>query len=102
MRVIKASTVRGWGKQVPVAVPFLEHWLSVTTDADWENFPAVRATFPHADMVAVASGRSVVIFNVAKTGYRLITAIHYNRGIVYTLLFLKHSEYEKGKWKDHL
>ena len=51
----------------------------------------MRATFPHADAVTVASGRSVVVFNIAGNKYRLITAIHYNRQLAFTLMVLTHS-----------
>jgi mRNA interferase HigB len=62
----------------------------------------VRATFPHADAVTVRSGRSVVVFNIAGNKYRLITAIHYNRRLPFTLMVLTHAEYNKEKWKEVL
>ena len=62
----------------------------------------VRATFPHADPVTVKSGRTVVVFNIAGNRYRLITAIHYNRGLIFTLMVLTHAEYGKDEWKDVL
>jgi len=34
--------------------------------------------------------------------YRLITAIHYNTGMVYVMLFLTHAEYDKQAWKERL
>jgi mRNA interferase HigB len=42
------------------------------------------------------------VFNVCGNDFRLIVAIHYNRGIVYTLRFLTHAEYSKDKWKKEL
>jgi mRNA interferase HigB len=62
----------------------------------------VRRAYPHADPVPVASGRSVVVFNIRGNRYRLVTAIHYNRQIVYTLRFMTHAEYSKDRWKDTL
>jgi len=59
--------------------------------ARWTCLQDVRATFPHADAVTVASGRSVVVFNIAGNKYRLITAIHYNRQLIFTLMVLTHS-----------
>lgn len=58
--------------------------------------------FPHADQVRVKSGRDVVVFNVGGNKYRLITAIHYDRGRVYTLMILSHEEYSQDRWKDIL
>jgi len=62
----------------------------------------VRAVHPHADPVVVASGRTVVVFNIRGNRYRLATAIHYNRQIIYTLRFMTHAEYSKNRWKDTL
>lgn len=86
----------------PVVAAFLEHWLKATMAAEWANFAELRSMFPSADNVKVASRRSVVIFNAARTGYRLIAAVHYDRQLVYALAFLKHSDYEKGSWKQTL
>jgi mRNA interferase HigB len=62
----------------------------------------VRRVYPHADPVAVASNRTVVVFNIRGNRYRLITAIHYNRQVIYTLRFLTHAEYSKDRWKEDL
>ena len=102
MRIIKPSTVRQWARGTPRAAPFLEHWLALTEAAEWANFVQVRGSFPHADTAVVGSGRTVVIFNVARTGFRLIVAVHYDRRIVFTLLFLSHTECERDRWKESL
>ena len=50
----------------------------------------------------VDSNRTVVIFNIGGKNYRLITAIHYNRQLVFVLRFMTHAEYSKNRWKDDL
>jgi mRNA interferase HigB len=62
----------------------------------------VKRSFAHADAVTVASGRTVVIFNIGGGKHRLITAIHYNARRVFTLMVLSHAEYDGGRWKDEL
>jgi mRNA interferase HigB len=62
----------------------------------------VRRESPHADLVTVASGKPVTVFNVAGNKYRLVTAIHYNRQIVYTLRLMTPAEYSRDKWKEQL
>ena len=52
--------------------------------------------------VTVGNRNKVVVFNVCGNDFRLIAAIHYNRGIVYTLRFPTHAEYSKDKWKKEL
>jgi mRNA interferase HigB len=58
--------------------------------------------FPHADAVIVESGKPVTVFNIAGNKFRLITAIHYNRQVIYTLRVMTHGEYSKDKWKVQL
>jgi mRNA interferase HigB len=39
---------------------------------------------------------------VAGNKFRLVTAIHYNRQIVYILRIMTHAEYSRAKWKEQL
>ena len=73
-----------------------------TRAAHWASIVDLRQTFPSADPVRVASGRTVVVFNIAGNQYRLITAIHYNMRKVFVLRFLTHAQYDKETWKDEL
>jgi mRNA interferase HigB len=102
MRIIKRSTLAAYAARNPQAKSGLMHWHKVTRAAAWTCLADVRATFPHADQVVVKSGRTVVVFNVAGNKYRLITAIHYNRQLVFTLMVLSHAEYGTDKWKGVL
>jgi mRNA-degrading endonuclease HigB of HigAB toxin-antitoxin module len=55
------------------------------------------------DPVKVKSGKPhVYLFNILRNEYRLICAVHFNTGKVFTLRFMKHTEYEKGAWKNEL
>ena len=110
MRVVKPSTLRGWCRLHPTAAPTLLHWLKITRAAAWSDIEGVRADFPHADPVRVASGNTVTIFNIGS--FRLVTAIKYKSWTIYLLLFMTHAEYDKGiarktdgkpgKWRDNL
>jgi mRNA interferase HigB len=102
MNVVKPARVREYWTQYRRARTSLEDWLAKARSAQWQNLMDVRRTFSHADAVTVASGRRVVVFNIGGGNYRLITAIHYNRGNVYVLRFLTHAEYDKNRWKDEL
>ena len=102
MRIIKRSVLAAYWERNPQARSGLVYWHKVAKGARWTSLDDVRATFPHADAVAVSSGRSVVVFNIAGNKYRLITAIHYNRQLAFTLMVLTHAEYDKEKWKDVL
>jgi mRNA interferase HigB len=102
MRIIKVPFLVETVKQFPKARKWVENWCTITKVARWKNLQELRRTYPAADAVTVKSGRTVTIFNVCGNDYRLIVAIHYNRGIVYTLRFLTHAEYSKDKWKNEL
>lgn len=102
MRIIKRQALVAYWQRNPQAETGPRCWHKLTKKARWTCLQDVRATFPHADAVAVASGRSVVVFNIAGDLYRLITAIHYNRQLVFTLMVLSHAQYSQNKWKDVL
>jgi mRNA interferase HigB len=102
VRIIHGETVKSWATQYPDAAESLAAWLRNAKAATWRNIIDVRRLYPHADTVNVANGRTVVVFNIRGNRYRLITAIHYNRQIIYTLRFMTHAEYSKDRWKDTL
>jgi mRNA interferase HigB len=102
MRIIKRSMLVDFGRKFSYAAEPLARWYRIVRRARWTNLTEVRIEFPHADNVTVISGKPVTVFNVAGNKYRLITAIHYNRQIVYTLRVMTHVEYSRGKWKEQL
>ncbi len=102
MRIIKTSMLREFWQSHRQADASLRIWVQQTRAGEWRNFVQVRKTFPGADMVKVASGRAVVVFNIAHNRYRLIAAVHYNTRIVYTLMILTHKEYDRNAWKEQL
>ncbi len=99
MRIIKRSTLVKYWEKNPQAESGLTQWFKLTKAAGWKSIQDARATFPHADPVTVESKRTVVVFNISGNKYRLITAIHYDRQKVFTLMVLTHAEYNKNKWK---
>ncbi len=102
MWIIKASRVREFAQRYPAAGPSLMRWLALAKAARWRSLTDVRLAIRSADEVLVASGRTVVVFNISGNRFRLITAIHYNCLKVFVLLFLTHAEYSKDRWKDDL
>jgi mRNA interferase HigB len=102
VHVISPRTVGQWASSFPDAAASLKAWLRNAKRAMWESIENVREVYPHADPVRVASGKTVVVFNIRGNRYRLISAIHYNRQVVYTLRFMTHAEYSKDRWKESL
>ncbi|MEI7766899.1 MAG: type II toxin-antitoxin system HigB family toxin [Phycisphaerae bacterium] len=102
MRVIKPSRIRDFQDMYPKAATGLARWLDLVEHNDWTSIQQLRRVFPSADAVTVPSGRTVTVFNIGGNDFRLITAIHYNSRIVYTMLFMTHAEYDKDAWKERL
>lgn len=102
MRIVKRATLAEFGQRYPDAAGPLNRWYRIAHHAQWQSFADVRLDFRHADLVIVASAKPVTVFNIAGNKYRLVTAIHYNRQVVYTLRVMSHAEYSRGKWKDQL
>jgi mRNA interferase HigB len=64
-------------------------WFSVVEDAEFRRLADVRQTFNSADRVG-----NFVIFNVGD-GFRIVTAIHFNRGRVYVRQVFTPVQYER-------
>ena len=94
--------MRDSAEQYPKAAKYLAAWVKTVRSAAWRNLTEVRATYPSADLVTVASKKPVIVFNVCGNTYRLIVAMHFDRQTAYTLRFLTHADYSKDAWKDEL
>lgn len=95
MHVISVKPLREFWERYPDAESPLRDWFSVVKKAEWTCFADVRGRYATADQV----GRQVV-FNIGGNKYRLIAAIHYNRGKVFVRHVLTHKEYDRGHWKQ--
>lgn len=102
VRIIKEKFLRDSAEQYPKAAKFLAAWIKVVRAATWHNLTEVRAAYPSADIMQVASKKPVIVFNVCGNTYRLIVAMHFDRQTAYTLRFLTHADYSKNTWKDEL
>lgn len=95
MHVISEKKLRVFWAIHPEAETPLRAWFRIAEKARWATFAEVRETFPHADQVG-----DLTVFNVGGTRYRLIAAIHYNRGKLYIRHVLTRAEYDREKWKQ--
>jgi mRNA interferase HigB len=102
VRIIAERWLKDAAEAFPKAASYLAHWRVVVKAAHWHSLADVRRHYPSTDAVRVGSGGTVVVFNVCGNDFRLATAIHYNTQCVFTLRFLTHADYSKGKWKTDL
>jgi mRNA interferase HigB len=96
MHVISPKMLREFWALHPDAEAPLTAWKRAARTASWASFDDVKAVFGKR----VDRYKRFVIFDIGGNKYRLVAAIHYNRGRVYVRHVLTHAEYDRGKWKD--
>lgn len=78
MHVISRKALRQFWERHPDSEGALTRWFRIMERCDFIDFGALGAAFPSADKVG-----DFIVFNIGGNKYRLITAIHFNRGRVY-------------------
>ena len=97
MRVIARSTIVKFvstltGQKDQIAVKAaLDAWYHEVIHAEWKNPQDVKASYAHASIV----GSDRVVFNIKGNSYRLVSAIDYERGIVFVKWIGTHASYDK-------
>lgn len=77
-----------WSIHAQARAP-LSAWYRIVSGAWYTDFASVRRSFNSADVVA----RDFVVFNA--NSFRIVTAIHYNRGKLYVRHVFTHAEYDR-------
>ena len=90
MRVIAVSTLRDFLAKHPQAETPLRAWYADASRADWKTPADIKAAHRNASFV----GSNRVVFNIKGNNYRLIVAVHYNRGMMYIRFIGTHAEYD--------
>jgi mRNA interferase HigB len=100
MRIIKRLPLRQFSARWPAAAAPLNEWYRLTLKAEWKNFADVKATFGQTDQARVASGATVLIFDIGGNKFRLIAGVSYPK--LYVLQIMTHKKYDKELWKRQL
>lgn len=92
----KSALVRFWsslpkGKTADAAKAALTEWHTAVSDADWNNFSQVQATFNTADYVK--DGK--VVFDVGGDKFRVVGLIGFRSKRVFILFVGTHADYDK-------
>ena len=95
MHVLSKKPLREFWSAHPDAERPLRRWFRTVSKVEWKSFADVRATYANADQVD-----RFTVFNIGGNKYRLIAAIHFDRGRVYVRHVLTHAEYDRGDWKE--
>jgi mRNA interferase HigB len=91
MRIIALSKLRDFWEMHPKAELPLRTWYAETSRADWQSPADVKRVYRHASFLA----NNRVVFNIKGNDYRLVAAIHYNRGLLYIRFVGTHAEYDR-------
>lgn len=90
MRVIAISTIRNFWAKHPQAEKSLRAWYADASRAVWKSPTDLKSAHRNASFV----GSNRVVFNIKGNYYRLIVAVHYNRGMMYIRFVGTHTEYD--------
>lgn len=94
--IAKSALIRFWtglpkDKDSDTAKAALTEWHTTVSDADWNSFSEVRATFNTADYVNDGKG----VFDVGGNKYRVVGLIGFKSKRVFILFVGTHSEYDR-------
>lgn len=100
MRVISKKKLKSFWSRHSKGETSLRKWYKIVKTTCWNSPSDVRKTFPSADEVRTDKGSRVFVFNIGGNAFRIISAIHYNSGMLFILDVLTHAEYDRGRWKN--
>lgn len=84
------SSLRGHREQKSLK-RCLDCWFAEVSKADWKSSEDVKAMYTWASVIS--SDR--VVFDVLTNRYRLVTAVDYEKGIVWIKWIGTHAEYDR-------
>ena len=84
MHIVSRKALRVFWTEHPNSEKALIRWFKIVRRTEFENFAALRASFPSADQVG-----ELIVFNIGGNKYRLIASVHFNRGKI----FIRHIFY---------
>lgn len=91
MRIIALATLRQFWEKHPDAETPLRSWYAEASRANWRTPADIKAAYRHASFIA----NNRVVFNVKGNDYRLVVAVHYDRGQMYIRFVGTHRQYDQ-------
>lgn len=91
MRIIAFSSLRSFWEKHPVAETPLRVWYAEASRADWRTPTDIKAAYRYASFTA----NNRVVFNIKGNDYRLVVAVHYDRGQMFVRFIGNHRQYDK-------
>jgi len=97
MRVIARSTLRAFvdslagKKDQPAVKAGLDAWFDEARRAAWKSMADVKRRYATASVVTAER----IVFNIKGNDYRLVTAVDFEKGIVWIKWIGTHRDYDK-------
>lgn len=91
MRIIALGRLRDFWQKHPQAERPLRNWYAEAKHANWQSPADIKAAHRNASFLP----NNRVIFNIKGNDYRLVLAVHYNRGRMFIRFVGTHREYER-------
>ncbi len=94
MRIIKTSRIGDFIHDHADAKEGLLVWKKLVEARNFNSLHDLRQTINSVDLVG-----KYHIFNIKGNDYRLVTAVHYNTGLIFIRDFQSHAEYSKKSYQ---
>lgn len=91
MRIIALRVLRDFWSSHPDAEIPLRSWYAAPSRAAWRSPADVKAAYRNASFIA----NNRIVFNIKGNDYRLVVALHYNRGMIFIRFVGTHREYDR-------
>ena len=91
MRIIAISSLRSFWAKHPDSEVALRSWYAIASRASWVTPADIKDTYRAASFTA----NNRVVFNIKGNSYRLVVAVHYDRGLMFIRFIGTHAEYDK-------
>ena len=91
MRIIALSTLRLFWEKHPDAEMPQRNWYAETSRAIWRTPADIKAAYRSASFTA----NNRVVFNIKGNDYRLVVAVHFDRGQMFVRFVGTHRQYDK-------
>lgn len=92
MRVISNQALTAFAHVFPDAHVALQAWRKLVEQNRFRHFGDLRKTFNTVDKVG-----QFYVFDICGNRYRLITAIHFNRQMLFVRMVLTHAAYQRWR-----
>ena len=90
MRIIAIGALRDFWRRHPDAETPLRAWYAEASRASWRGPADVKASHRNASFLP----GNRVVFNIKGNDYRMVAAVHYNRGMMFIRFIGTHQDYD--------